>query len=260
MRLASLMAAGMSCLIPIALPAQEQAPPIAVQMSPQAAQANSPAPVVLTLDDALARARANSPQFQAALTSLGLAREDRIQARAAMLPSVDYNNGFIYTQPNGHGGFRFIANNGVHEYISQGAVQQAFGLGLIADYQRTAAAQALARARAEIAARGLNLTVVQAYYGLLAAQAKTASTQAANDEAQRFLDLSRKLENGGEVAHSDVIKAQIQANDQRRLLDEARLAEQNARLSLAVLLFPNFSQDFTLAGRPGAGTAAPGDE
>ncbi|MGB7554049.1 MAG: TolC family protein, partial [Candidatus Korobacteraceae bacterium] len=84
------------------------------------------------------------------------------------------------------------------------------------------------------------------FYGLLAAQERTRSAQAAADEAQRFLDNSRKLEQGGEVAHSDVIKAQIQANDQQRAWQDAKLGEQNARLSLAVLLFPNFFQDFSL--------------
>jgi len=202
--------------------------------------------VSLTLADALARAKANSPQFQAALTQLGLAREARVQARAALLPSVDYNNGFIYTQGNGTASGRFIGNNGVHEYISQGAAQQLIGLGQIADYRRASAAQALARARAEIAARGLTVTVVQAFYGLLAAQGKTRSMRAANDEAQHFLDISRKLEQGGEVARSDVIKAQIQANDQERAAHEAKLGEENARLTLAVLLFPNFFQDFML--------------
>ncbi len=81
--------------------------------------------------------------------------------------------------------------------------------------------------------------------------------QAANDEAQRFLDLSRKFEQAGEVAHSDVIKAQIQANDQQRALQEAQLAAQNARLNLAVLLFPNFFQDFTLADDLGAAPSLP---
>jgi outer membrane protein TolC len=133
-------------------------------------------------------------------------------------------------------------------------VQQVIGAGPFADYRRTAAAQALARARAEIAARGLVVTVVQAYYGLQAAQVKVDSMQAATDAAQKFLVMSQELEQGGEVAHSDVIKAQIQANDQQRALQEAKLAAQNARLNLAVLLFPNFFQDFTLtddlAGAP----------
>jgi outer membrane protein TolC len=224
--------------------------------SPDTASAQ-PATISLTLADALARAKANSPQFQAALTQLGIAREDRVQARAALLPGVDYNNGFIYTQGNGTPSGRFIANNGPHEYISQGAVQQAVGLGQFADYRRASAARALAQAKTEIAARGLTVTVVRAFYGLLAAQEKTRSTQAAADEAQRFLDNSSKLEQGGEVAHSDVIKAQIQANDQVRAFQDAKLSEQNARLTLAVLLFPNFFQDFSLVDDLAAAPALP---
>ena len=188
---------------------------------------------------------------------LGMAREDRVQARAALLPGVDYNNGFIYTEGNGTPRDGLSPTTVVHEYISQGAVQQVVGLAQVADYRRAAAAQALARAKAEIAARGLTVTVVQAFYGLLAAQERTRSTQAAADEAQHFLDNSRKLEQGGEVAHSDVIKAQIQANDQQRALQDAKLSEQNARLSLAVLLFPNFFQDFSLVDDLAAAPALP---
>lgn len=188
---------------------------------------------------------------------LGLAREDRVQSRAALLPGVDYNNGFIYTEGNRTATGVFIANNGVHEYMSQGAVQQSLGVGQVAEYRRTAAAQALARAKAEIAARGLVVTIVQAYYGLEAAESKVASVQAANEEAQRFLTMSRQLEQGGEVAHSDVIKAQIQANDQQRALQESQLVAQNARLNLAVLVFPNFFQDFTLADDLAAVPALP---
>lgn len=202
--------------------------------------------VSLTLPDAINRARANSPQFQAALTSLGLAREDRVQARAALLPNVSYINSFIYTEGNRTPSGVFIANNSVHEYISQGTVHEALGWAQLADYQRTAASLALARARSEVAARGLVVTVVQQFYGYITAQTKAVTTQQAYDEGRHFLDITQKLEAGGEVAHSDVIKAQIQANDLQRARDEARLAEQNARLTLAVLLFPNFFQDFTL--------------
>jgi outer membrane protein TolC len=216
-----------------------------------------PAPVVLTLADALTRAKANSPQFQAAVTDLGLAREDRYQARAALLPGVDYNSSFIYTQGNGTGNARYVANNGVHEYISQGVAHEAIGAAQVLDYQRTAAAHALAKARAEIAARGLTVTVVQGFYGLLAALTRTVNAERAFNEGQHFLDLSQKLEQGGEVAHSDTIKAQIQANDLQRARDEAKLAEQNARLSLAVLLFSNFFQDFTLVNDLSATPALP---
>src|SRR5262249_6856097 len=108
------------------------------------------------------------------------------------------------------------------------------------------AAQALAQARAEIAARGLVVTVVRAFYGLLAAQERTVSVSRAFDEAKHFLDITQKQERAGEVAHSDVVKAQIQANEQQHQLQDTKLAEENARLALAVLVFPTFSQDFIL--------------
>ena len=206
-----------------------------------------PATIVLTIADALERARANSPQFQAAVTELGLAREDRYQARAALLPGVDYNNAFTYTQGNGTSTGRYIGANGVHEYVSQGVAHEVIGAAQVLDYQRAAAVHALAKARAEIATRGLTVTVVQSYFGLLATQTRTINAERAFNEGQHFLELSRKLGEGGEVAHSDTIKAQIQANDLKRAWQEAKLTEQNARLALAVLLFPNFFQDFTLA-------------
>lgn len=206
----------------------------------------NPPTVTLTLADAVNRAKSNVPQFQAALTALGSAREDRVQARAALLPSVNYSTSFIYTQPNGKDTGTFIANNGAHEYLSQGVAHEALGFASLPDYQRAKAAQAVAKAKAEVAARGLVVTVVQAFYGLLAAQGKVIDTSAASEEAQHFLDITKKLENGGEVAHSDVIKAQIQGNDLQRQVQEAKLAEERARLALAVLVFPNFFQDFTL--------------
>jgi len=217
------------------------------QTAPVSTTAAPTQAISLTLADALSRAKANNPAFQAALTRLGVSRQDTVIARSALLPGVDYNNFYLYTQGNGTPSGRFVANNGVHEYFSQGVVQQSVGLGIVSDYRRARAVQALSRAQAEIAARGLAVTVVQAYYGLQAAEAKVASTQAASDEAQSFLKLSRDLEQGGEVAHSDVIKAEIQADDQQRALQDAKLAAENARLNLAVLVFPNFFQDFTLA-------------
>ena len=219
-----------------------------VSWSLHAIAQTTPVPTI-TLEEALQRARANSPQFQAAVTESKIAHEDRVQARAALLPSLNYNNQYLYTEGNGTPSGRFIANNGVHEYISQGNPHDTFNLGLgqIAQLRRSAAAEALARAKAEIAARGLVATVVQDYYALVVAQRRYANAQTAAQEADNFLDLSRKLEHGGEVAHSDVVKAQLQSNDRHRDLREAQLGMEKGRLALAVLLFPNFNQDFNVA-------------
>lgn len=216
------------------------------------------APVTITLQDALERARSNNPQYRSALTDLGLAREDRVQARAALLPNVNYDTSFIYTEGTGPLPLacanptlgcptsRFIANNGVHEYISQGNAHEALSLTNFADYRRSSAALAQARAKAEIAARGLVVTVTQSYYGLVVAERKYATAQRAAAEAARFLDISQKLENGGEVAHADVVKARIQAQQQQRDLQETQLGMERSRLDLAVLLFPDFNQNFAI--------------
>jgi len=78
------------------------------------------------------------------------------------------------------------------------------------------------------------------------AQRKYSTAQQAATEAQRFLDISQKLEHGGEVAHSDVIKAQIQTNQQQRDLQEAELEMNRSRLELAVLVFPDFQENFSV--------------
>ena len=208
-------------------------------------QANA-APLTVTLQDAIARARKNSPEYRAALTEYGLAKEDRVQGRAALLPGVNYNASFLYTQGNGTSTGRFIAANGVHEYLSQGNVHQDISLQGIADYRRVRAAESVARARSEIAGRGLVVTVVQTYYRFVVATRKYATAQRAATQGQHFLDISQKLENGGEVAHSDVIKAQILSRQQQRDLQEAELEMNGSRLDLAVLLFPDFNQNFTV--------------
>jgi outer membrane protein TolC len=210
------------------------------------AQSSTQAPLTLTLQDALARARSNSVQFQAALTDQGLAHEDKVQARAGLLPSVTYNTEYLYTQGNGTPTGRFIASNAVHEYVSQGNAHQVIGYAQFSDFRRAQALEAVARAKAEIATRGLVVTVVQDYYGLIAAQRKYSSVQQAATEAENFLHISQKLENGGEVAHADVIKAQIQFQGRKQDLLEAQLAMEKARLELAVLLFPDFNENFTV--------------
>ncbi|MCU1286743.1 MAG: outer rane efflux protein [Acidobacteriales bacterium] len=202
-------------------------------------------PITVTLQDALDRARAYSPEFHAALTELGIAHEDKVQSRASLLPSVNYNSQFIYTQPAPGNAPRFIANNGVREYIALGNAHQSLDPASFALYRRTVALEAATTARAQIATRGLVVTVTQVYYGFVVAQRKYSTAQQAATEAGRFFDISRKLEKGGEVAHADTIKARLQANDKERDLREAVLAMEKARVDLAILIFPDFNQNFT---------------
>jgi outer membrane protein TolC len=239
-------------------------PKISSHLAPQTAAPASPARISLTLQEALDRARKNSVPFQAAVTTAGLAKEDRKQALTSLLPSVAYNNSAIYTQGTGPVASEvtgspvvFIANNAVHEYISQADVHEAIDLAAIQNFRKASATAAVARAQQEIASRGLVVTVVQSYYAAAAAQQKLEAAKKTSEEGETFLKITQDLEHGGEVAHSDVIKADLQATDRKRQLQEAQLALLNARLDLAVLIFPDFNDNYEIADDLHADVALP---
>lgn len=203
--------------------------------------------LTLTLQDALARAKNAAQPYQSAVIAAQLAHEDRVQAKAALLPSVNWFHQYIYTQGNGTPTGIFVANNGVHVYSNAAQVHSdLIAPGRLADYQRTLAAEAAARARAEIAARGLSATVALGYYGLLAAQHRYSNAERSLTEARDFVDITRKLETGGEAAHSDVVKSEIQLAQRERDAQDAQLAIERARIGLAVLLFPDYTREFTV--------------
>ena len=125
----ALVAALLLCCAEIATAQQTPVPASAAPS--RDAQSGAPAtlPVLrLTLEDALARARKTSAQFQSSQTDAAIARQDRYQAAAALLPSVTYNNEALYTQLDRSSNVRFIANNAAHEYISQANVHESIDL------------------------------------------------------------------------------------------------------------------------------------
>src|ERR1700704_7090965 len=73
-------------------------------------------PVNLTFEDALQRARQYAQQIYTANIAALLAHEDAVQAKAALLPTVNGLSQFIYTQPNGTPSGVFVPNDGPHVY------------------------------------------------------------------------------------------------------------------------------------------------
>lgn len=258
-----MLAAGAVLLAPTVLFGGQQPdapaakPVVATAAKPRADSTAAPGAMLqLSLIDALEMAKKNSTQFQAAITNAGIAREDKHIARAGLLPNVNFNTGAIYTQSNSSG-VKFIANNAAHEYISQGNVHQQLDLATLAAYRSTAALAAAAKARREVAARGLNVTVVQDYFAVAAAAQKLEASGRTASEGEKFLELTENLEKGGEVAHADVIKAELQMQERRRQLQEAQLALLNTRLELAVLIFPDFNDNYQTADDLHASVALP---
>src|SRR4051794_22710333 len=202
--------------------------------------ANAWPPLTITLLDALARARKYGLQIQSADLLARIAHEDRSQAKAATLPSANAFNQFIYTQGNGTPSGVFVANDGVHVYNEQlQAHEELLAFIRRGEVRVATVAEAVARARADVTARGLKATVIQNYYAIAAAQRRLANAQQSLTEAQQFLDITQKQERGGEAAHSDVIKAQLPVLQRQRDAQDAELAAAKAKIALAVLIFPS---------------------
>jgi outer membrane protein TolC len=203
--------------------------------------------LTIDLKQALARAQKYGAQVETANIAAQLAREDRKQAVAASLPSIGALNQFIYTEGNGTPAGVFVANDGVHVYNEQvQAHEEVLSFVRRGEIRVARAAEAVAKAKADVAARGLNATVIRDYYGIAAAQRKLANAQTSVTEARRFLDITQKQEHGGEVAYADVIKAQLTAQQRERDLQDAQLALDKAKTALAVLIFPNLRQDYAI--------------
>lgn len=222
--------------------------PFVVQCQTAAsAQAQAPSSLVINLKDALDRARKYGLQLDPAILAIAQAKEDRVQAKAATLPSVSALNQFIYTEGNGTPSGVFVANDGVHVYNEQAVVHEdVLSFVRHGEIRRAEAAEAAARAKLDVAARGLNATVIQDYYAIVSTQRKFANVQTSLREAGNFLDITQKQEHGGEAAHADVIKAQLQVQQRQRDLQDAELALDKAKIALAVLIFPDFRQDFSV--------------
>jgi outer membrane protein TolC len=212
----------------------------------------------LTLEDAIRIAQANEPAFAAAAAESRAAALERKDAKAALLPSVTFHNQYLYTESNHtsatitQGGTSqslpvFIANNSIHEYTNQAAVTETLGLAGTASVRLASANAMRAQAELEIARRGLVSTVVELYYNIRAGADRLTITQRALDEANRFVEVTQKREEGREAAHADVIKARLVQQQRQRELAEAGLANQKANVELGILLYPDPSRTFAVA-------------
>jgi len=177
-----------------------------------------------------------------------------------MLPSLSGLSETELTQGNGKSTIgRFVENDGVHVYKDWLTLHLDLSPATLmgTGYHHATAAEAAASARAEIARRGLAVTVTQRYYGLIVAQRKYATAQEALNQTQTFYNITGATEQQGQGPHSDTIKAEIQYRQTQAAFEDAKLAMEDARLELAVLLFPQLNENFTVVDDLDSATTPP---
>ena len=218
-------------------------------LSPAQTPAPGAAPPAIKLEDALTRARQYAGQIQSANLAVLQAHEDTAQARAARLPSLSALNQFLYTEGNGTPSGVYVANDGVHVYNEQAVLhQELLAVARNGEVRRASAAEALARAKVEVAARGLNATVVQDYYAIVSAAApsRQRATQRARSRA-----VPRHHPGPGKRRRRRPCRrhqgADRSGNSGGAICSEAEAAIEKAKIALGVLIFPDFSAE--LRGR-----------
>src|SRR5262249_5719373 len=83
-------------------------------------QGESAPPPVITLQDALDRAKRFDFAVQSAISDAAVAREDRAQAKSLLLPGIINTTQYLGTQGNGvTPSGRYVTNDGVHVYREQ---------------------------------------------------------------------------------------------------------------------------------------------
>ena len=228
------------------------------QAQSNTASADAGKPVVITLEDAIRLAQVSEPAYDAAAAASRSSALDKSIARAGLLPNVAYYAQGLYTEPNGAYGEsgegvssqplpKFIANNGVREYLSQAIVNETLGMGPVAAMHRADAAAAVAEAEQEITRRGLVAAVTGMFYSALSADHKLTVAETARQEAADFTRLTTEREQAREAAHADVVKAELVEQQRDRDAEDAKVTAERARLELGVLLFADPRTAYTLS-------------
>src|SRR5712675_2160633 len=114
---------GFAAVLCLVLPSFAQAPAPPLQLVQPQGQAA--APPVITLQDALDRAKRLDVQVQSAIADAASARQDRKQASSSLLPTVSQTTQYLGTQGNGVApSGRFVTNDGIHVYRAWGVVHE----------------------------------------------------------------------------------------------------------------------------------------
>ena len=196
------------------------------------------APAPLSVEEAVARAMAQASDYQAAKDDEDIAADEARSAGARLLPAVGAEATVIYNSPGAGtpGTQSFLSENSVLWYrATAGATGTLFG-GLGAQLKADKALVAAAHAGTEVARRDLAQATIDAYYGVVLANAqdsvamenRTAADELARVTALRFA--------AGEVPEVDVLRTRMLAAQRADERLQAQVAVDAANSQLGVLI------------------------
>ncbi|MDE3245990.1 MAG: TolC family protein [Acidobacteriota bacterium] len=207
--------------------------------------AQDPAPLKLTLRDALHRALEQNPQIHQSLLNLAMSQEDTRAARSALLPTLDAaafgqrNKANFDTFTGGHvPGAPVPDVVGPYSWGQIGIQGRAtlFDLSLFNRWRASRASESAAQAQVRTMREGITALTVGQYLRALRASEATKASQSRVELAQALEKLAEDQQTHGVGTKLDTLRAQVQLQNERQRLIQAQTQLKTSLFGLAKLL------------------------
>lgn len=204
-----------------------------------------PAPVKLTLREALQRALEQNPQVHQSLLNLALSQEDTRIARSAMIPTLD---AAAFGQRNKVNFDTFTGGPvpgapvpdvvGPYTWGQIGIEGRAtlFDLSLLNRWRAARAGESAAQAQMRTVREGMTALTVGQYLRALRASEAVKATQSRVELAQALEKLAEDQQTHGIATKLDTLRARVQLQNERQRLIQAQAQFKTSLFGLAKLL------------------------
>ena len=209
----------------------------------------SQAQTVLTLEQCLAAARASSLIVKQSGLALRGAQLSRSELDAARYPQVKFSAGASFALATDDFGYDpAVTDKG--QLSSQVLVEQGVYDGGRRGLKVGQAEIDIKRLTMEqqLAIHDLDLSVKEAYFEILRAQAAVALREQSARQLTEYLDLVKSLNAGGSVTYTDVLRTQTDLQNAQMDISESQQMLAEAKLGLAQLIGAVGDTSFTLSG------------
>ncbi|HEX7051272.1 MAG TPA: TolC family protein [Longimicrobiales bacterium] len=201
-------------------------------LRPAAVAAQTPEPVVVTLEQAVALALENDPAAVAAEAAVSMADAGVLEARGAWLPSITVSSGYANSSNE-----RFDQATG--RLVSESYTARAFANYEIFSggrrfLEQRAAASQLDAADADLRAQRFRtiLATTESFYGAAAADELVRLAGQRLERARQQLEFAQTRLDVGTATQSDVLRAQLEVGNAELAVVDAESARRSARLRL----------------------------
>lgn len=184
----------------------------------------------LTLEDALAEARAHNASLPVASAEVDASAARVTQARAGRLPLLSVEGDLLYAPRGAYD----PAATSLGEERLQAVLRQPLYAGGALDAEVAAARNELAAAKARyrIAARDVDLDVRMLFDAIVAAREESAARAQAIERLREYASYLEARRAGGQPVGLDLERTRVRIAAAQAALDDARIAEQESRLAL----------------------------